>query len=187
MAKIFVQKDNPENYLQVAYQQKFWRALIKHAPRVREYLRTHGVEAWLERYGLPHEPWRQVGADFLAEPHSVELRNFWYSDTPPSTPRLKDFLAKDLAEEYDPTRHTRKTWRARIEAYMSAVEQAYVAAGWQWVRTKYNPQHVIWLALRLEGHSYDKIARRLGLLLGEDAIRKGVKSVANLLGIAAEI
>ena len=185
MAEIFVPPDNPENYLQATYQRAFWQALVEYAPSVLAYLRTHGVEAWLERYGLPREPWYQVGLDYLEDPHTVVLRNFWYSDAPPALPRLEDFLQG--LPHYDPSTTPGAWWRARaserLEAYMTAVERAYAKAGWQRVRVKTNPEHFAWLALRLEGCSYEEIATRLELVVGDDTVRKGVQAVAELLGI----
>lgn len=185
MAEIFAPPDNPESYLQTMYQRAFWQALREHAPSVLEYLRAHGVEAWLRRYGLPHDPWHQVGMDYLEDPHSVELRNFWYSDQPPPTSRLEDCL-RGLGQ-YDPSTTPGPVWRERvlkrIEEHMTAVEQAYVAAGWQRVRVKTNVNHAVWLALRLEGYSYGDIADYLELVVDDDAIRKGVQAMAGLLGI----
>lgn len=194
MAKIFIDPDNPDNCLRVRYQLTFWRALVAHAPSVLAYLREHGVDEWLERYGLPREPWHQVGTDYLDDPHTVELRNFWYSDAPPPIPDFK-------AVPYDPSRMTRQYWEQRAQAalheYRVAVERAYTAAGWQRVRTKYEPQHFVWLALRLELSDpnasksgkkekksvYKKIADHLGLAVYDDTIRKGVQAVAELLGV----
>lgn len=190
MAEIFVHPDNPDNYLRVCYQRVFWKVLVKYAPTVLQYLREHGVEAWLERYGLPPDPWRQVGEDYLKDkdPRSVELRNFWYSDQPPKLPRLEDFLQG--LREYDPSLIPGPRWKKqaleRIEQYMKAVEEAYTQAGWQRVRIKNKEKlnHFIWLALRLEGYSYERIADTLGLKEGEDTVRKGCWAAAKLLGIA---
>lgn len=185
MAEIFVPPDNPESYLQTMYQRAFWRALNQHAPSVLKYLREHGVDAWLERYGLPREPWYQVGVDYVEAPHSVVLRNFWYSDAPPRTPRLEDYLKG--SREYDPSLTTAPVWKKRvverIEEYMAAVERAYTEAGWQRVRVKNNAEHFVWLALRLNGYSYGDIADRLGLVVDDDAIRKGIQALAELLKI----
>ena len=194
MAEIFVPPDNPDNYLQVRYQHAFWKALVEHAPSVLAYLREHGVDEWLERYGLPREPWHQVGVDYLQDPHSVELRNFWYSDAPPLTPRLETYL-RGLGQyepektphprEYDPSLTPKPVWRERvikrIEEYMTAVERAYTAAGWQRVRVKTNINHTVWLALRLEGYGYGDIADCLPLVVDDDTIRKGIRTVAELL------
>lgn len=196
MAELLLPPDNPENYLKATYERAFWRALVEHAPSVLEYLRVYGVERWLERYGLPREPWHRVGQDYLEAPHSVELRNFWYSDTPPKTPRLEEYL-RGLGQyepentpkprEYDPSLTPKPVWRERvikrIEEYMAAVERAYVAAGWQRVRVKTNAEHAVWLALRLEGYGYSDIADYLELVVDDDAIRKGVRAMAELLGI----
>lgn len=197
MAEIFVPPDNPDSYLQTVYQRAFWHALKKHAPSVLEYLRAHGVDAWLERYGLPREPWYQVGVDYLEKPHFVEWRNFWHDATPPKTPRLEDYL-KGLGQyepelypnprEYDPSTTPASVWRGRvitrIEEYMAAVERAYTEAGWQRVRVKTNPQHAVWLALRLEGYSYGAIADYLELVVEDDTVRKGVRAMADLLKIS---
>ena len=208
MAEIFVPKDNPESYLQTMYQRAFWRALNQHAPSVLKYLREHGVDAWLERYGLPREPWYQVGVDYVEAPHSVVLRNFWYSDTPPPTPRLEHHLRglgwhldgwdesilgprprlEELPgpREYDPSFNPRHVWRERvfkqIDEYMAAVERAYTEAGWQRGRLKYNPQHFVWLALRLEGKTCAQISNELGLRVGEDAVARATRRLALRLG-----
>lgn len=177
MAEIFVQPDNPEDYLTVQYQQAFWRALVEHAPGVLDYLRAHGVEAWLERYGLPREPWEQVGQDYLelGNPLFVEIRNFWWSDTPPKTPRLLDYL-KDL-KDYDPSLTTAGRWKerllARIEEYMAAVEEAFVRAGWKRERVKYEEAHFVWLALRMEGKTCDEIADIEALKRAREEGQKG--------------
>ena len=89
--------------------------------------------------------------------------------------------------EYDTSHTPKPVWRERvikrIEEYMAAVERAYVAAGWQRVRVKTNAEHAVWLALRLEGYGYSDIADYLELVVDDDAIRKGVRAMAELLGI----
>lgn len=178
MAEIFVHPDNPEDYLTVQYQQAFWRAMVEHAPGVLAYLRSHGVEAWLARYGLPREPWEQVGTDFLelGDPLAVELRNFWWRDTPPKTPRLLDYL--EGLKGYDPSTTPAGRWKERVmerlEQYMADVERAYAAAGWKRERVKYEGEaHFVWLALRMEGRTCDEIADIEALKRAREEGQKG--------------
>lgn len=198
MAEIFVQPDNPENYLTVRYQQAFWKALVEYAPGVLDYLRTHGVEAWLERYGLPWDPWHYVGKTFLerGDPRIAELC-FWWTDTPPQTPRLQDYL-KDY--DYDPSRTTRGRWKerlmARIEQYMADVERAFEAAGWVREGVKYEVKtHSAWLAMRLDGKTYKEIleienqkrARAGEPPLDEDTIARAIRRLAQRLGVQTRL
>jgi hypothetical protein len=66
---------------------------------------------------------------------------------------------------------------------MEAVEEAYRQAGWKRVRVKYNPEHFVWLALRLEGLTWARIADLSGLGIEDNTARVGASRLARELGV----
>ena len=183
MAELFTHPEQ-EDYLKGRYLWELWSALLEHAPHCLAYLRDHGVEAWLEHYGLP-ERLRDWAKDYHAHPEDYVPLGWDWGDSPPSTVRL--VWHWEPFPEYDPTQMPPHHWRKRaiawLDCYMQGVEAAYERAGWCRVRVKYNPEHFVWLALRLEGLSWKKIADDAKPPQGEDAIRKSVGRLANLLGV----
>lgn len=183
MAELFTHPEQ-EDYLKGRYLWELWSALLEHAPTCLAYLRTHGVEAWLERYGLP-EGLRDWAEDYHADPEDYIPLGWDWGDTPPSTVRLSWHW--EPFPEYDPTQMPPHRWRERaiawLDCYMQGVEAAYERAGWRRVRVKYNPEHFAWLALRLEGLSWVQIEARATTPHDYTAIRMAVKRLAKQLGV----
>lgn len=184
MAELFTHLDNQESYLLGRYRYELWERLLEHAPKCMDYLKTHGVAAWLERYGLP-KTLRDWAEDYHADPEGYVAMGWDYGDTPPLTLRL--VWHWEPFPDYDPSRMPAHRWRERaiawLDCYMQTVEEAYSREGWTKTRVKYKPEHFTWLALRLEGLSWAQIANRTEPLVGEDTVTKAVKRLARVLGV----
>ncbi|GIW32874.1 hypothetical protein [Meiothermus sp.] len=189
MAELWMPPDNQSSYLLNRYHFELWRQVLEHAPSCLAYLREQGVEAWLERYGLPQEPYLAWAAEYLEDPEGYVPLGWDFADTPPMTLRLVHHW--EPFPEYDPATMPSHRWKERavrwLESYMQGVEQAYQNAGWQKVRVKYNPEHFLWLALRLEGLSWVQIADRTAPPVGEDAVRKAATRLAEVLGLTGHL
>jgi hypothetical protein len=183
VAEIYIHPER-EDYLRGRYLFELWQSLWKHAPRCMAYLREHGVDAWLERYGLP-EGLREHAEEYLNDPEGYFPGGWWYDYEPPMTHRLSWHW--ESFPEYDPAQHPPHRWRERaikwLESYMEAVEEAYRQAGWKRVRVKYNPEHFVWLALRLEGLTWARIADLSGSPITDDATRRAGERLARELGV----
>jgi hypothetical protein len=181
VAELFVKPEVPpeeSGLLLPRYHWELWKRLLEHTPRCMAYLREHGVEAWLERYGLPEEPYEEWASEYVAG-HSP--MGWWVVYTPPKTPPPPEIPSWDPASE--PAERWREKVHRALEAYVKAVEEAYQRAGWEKVRVKLNWEHFTWLALRLEGLSWAEIADRAALALDVAAVRLAVKRLAAQLGV----
>ncbi|GIW28187.1 MAG: hypothetical protein KatS3mg070_1550 [Meiothermus sp.] len=191
MAELWTNPKNPDDgFLITRYRLEFWRALIAHAPSCLAYLRERGVEAWLERYGLPQEPYGIWAKEYLKnqDQYLPDFREFGLE--PPSTESLSDrFMA--FTGTFDPRVMSASSFRQMahkaVEQYIKDVENDYQYWGWQKTRVKYNLQHFTWLALRLEGLSWAEIADRTDPPVGEDAVRKAVNRLAEMLGLTGHL
>lgn len=187
MAKLFTHPEQ-EDYLKHLYLWELWTSLLELAPTCMAYLREQGVDAWLERYGLP-EGLRDWAEEYHADPQEYVPAGWDRQYELPFTVRLTWHW--EPFPEYDPTRMPRHRWRAKaiawLESYMQAVEDVYKQAGWVEARIKYNPEHFTWLALRLEGLSWGLIADKEiedgKPPTGEDTVRKAVIRLAQQIGV----
>lgn len=172
------------DFLKSRYLWELWKALLEHAPTVIAFLREHGPEDWLARYSLPDGllPFAQ---DYHSDPDGYVLMGWDWGDSPPRTTRLVWFF--EPLPDYDPATMPAGRWRERaiawLDAYIQTVEDAYREAGWQKTRVKYNPQHFVWLALKLEGLSYKQIAEKLELKADDTAVRMAVMRLGEQLGV----
>lgn len=186
MAELWISPDQ-DSYLTNRYRLELWKQVLEHAPSCLAYLREHGVEAWLERYGLPKEPYGDWAAEYLEAPERYVPLGWDFGDTPHGHGRLVQHW--ESFPEYDPATVPPHRWKEKavrwLEAYMQGVEQAYQNAGWQKVRVKYNPEHFLWLALRFEGLTWLEISQRVTSANPPTyaGIRMAVERLADQLGI----
>ncbi|MGC8968102.1 MAG: hypothetical protein ACP5JV_07255 [Thermus sp.] len=165
-----------------------WRSLERAAPyahlageegqallRLREKLL-----AWAGRWGLsgPEEPLDEALSSLSLWSVDPGLR-FGFGrvhvydragpilDIPPLDPLFQDWADFEAQA------------RERFEAWLRAYRE------WARVRPERSEleNHTRWLALRIKGLTYNAIADTLSVPLAEDAVRRGVKRLAKLLGL----